>query len=208
MSRILLFAFVAALAACGSTTSSGPATHLLGRVNSSSFPLEAPVAIEASSDDGRVVRAELAADGSFDLALGVDGTWELRVFLPNGGGHQIAIAREGHFDRGFVTQGVVTARLGVVWLPPAGTTDVWRITEEKGDTCVEGRLADGSACVVVEAIVSCADGPRRPTDDPTSLLLGAGEFVDLPGSERGVRYALASRAPPPILYECPPLTPP
>jgi hypothetical protein len=207
MARSTLLVLVPLLAACGGTSST-PATHLQGRVATSSFPLEPPVAVGGNSDDGRTVRADLAADGSFDLPLGVDGVWELRVFLSNGGSHQIALARDGHFDRALVTQGVVTARLGVVWLPPAGTTDVVRLTESQGSECVEGKLSDGSACVVVEAIVTCADGPRQPIDDPTSLLLGAGAFADLPGSERGVRFALASRTPPPTLYECPAPTPP
>lgn len=192
--RIALFCM---FAACGSQARHARVT---GRIDVGSFE-STPNRVEALGDDGAYEETSLEPSGAFALAVGLENVWSLRV-VTDRGAHPIALSRRGHFDRGFIAQGRAEARLGTVWLPTADT-DVTRLDEREAGGCIEGRLADGSPCAVLEALSSCADGPRRPTDDPTALLLGTGALRELPGAQAGVRYAISSHVPPPILWECP-----
>lgn len=193
------------LSACGG---GGPAAsaRAVGVVELSSFAPPLPTGVEARADDGEVRVAPLQSGGGFSLALSADKAWSFRVIFEGGAGHPLAIPRTGHFDRAIVSGGRVDANFGTIWLPPP-TADVTRVNEQDGASCAGGRLEDGTPCTVMEALVSCADGPARPVDDPTTLLLGTGALADLPGADRGTRYVVPSRAPPPILWECPALQP-
>ncbi|MFZ5445171.1 MAG: hypothetical protein ACOZQL_34595 [Myxococcota bacterium] len=202
MRRTALLALVLFFAGCGGL-GDGPHAHATGQLDLASFPAPPPDGVEALSSDGERRQTALAADGRFDLPLTLEKTWSFRVTFSSGGGYPLALARDGHFDRALVADGRVAADLGTVWLPPAGS-DVTRVPESDAARCVAGRLDSGAPCAVLEALTSCADGPTRPTDDPTSLLLGTGTLGELPGAARGVRYALPSHVPPPILWECPP----
>ena len=182
-----------------------PSAHLTGHLELASFPAPAPTALEATDDQGEVRTTTLGADGAFDLKLDPEQTWTFRVTSETGG-YPVALPRLGHFDRGLVTEGPVEARLGRVWLPDAGS-DVTRVQQSEAASCPDGQLESGAACAVLEALVSCADGPARPVEDPTSLWLGAGTLGDLPGAQAGVRYAVPSHVPPPILWECGPPQP-
>lgn len=191
----------AALAGCGG---SGASAHATGTVAAQGFPVTA-VRFEARSTQGEVSGVALGADGAFDVPLALERTWTFHVIDANGVEYPVALPRDGHYDRGLVSSGRVEARLGTVWLPPQ-SIDVTRVPEREGAQCVDGQK-DGTPCAVLEALVSCADGPARPVEDPTSLLLGTGVLSDLPGTDRGVKYAVPSRVPPPILWECPPQQP-
>lgn len=154
--------------------------------------------VEAQGDDGTLHVTTLTDDGTFDLEVPPEGTWSLRIV--GAAVWPVALARQGHFDRALITQGRATGRLGTLWVP--SSAEVTRVLLANEATCVEGRLTDGGACAVLEALVSCADGPQRPLDDPPSLLLGTGTLAELPGTSAGVRYAVSARVPPPILWEC------
>jgi hypothetical protein len=192
------------LAGCGGAALSNPSARATGTVDLSTFPTPPPNEVRATSDDGEVRTGAIASDGSFQVDLGPDQVWSFRVTFAAGGGYPIALPRTGHFDRGLETQGRAPAVLGTIWLPPAGS-DVTRVFEANAASCPDGRASDGSPCAVLESLVTCADGPARPTDDPTGLVLGTGTLGDLPGASGGMRYALPSHVPPPILWECPPM---
>jgi hypothetical protein len=188
---------------CDFTNAPPPSARLTGRLDRASFPLGAPTHLEAIADDGTTLRAELADTGTFELPLTLRQTWALRFSTDGGPSFPLALARPGHFDRGVIVQGRAEARLGVVWLPPPETPEVTRLVESQAARCLDGRLEDQTPCAVIESLVSCADGPPRPLEDPTSLLLGVGSLRELPGAGDGVRYVVASWVPPPILWECP-----
>jgi hypothetical protein len=189
------------LAACGSGGETK--ARALGTVDLSSFEAPRPVAFEARADDDEVQLAALDKSGAFSLALSPDQTWSFRVVIENDAGVSLAIPRRGHFDRAVVSAGRVDANFGTIWLPPP-SSDVARVAPKDAATCEAGRLQDGTPCAVLEALVSCAEGPPAPVTDSTTLLLGTGALSDLPGSSRGRRYVVPSRSPPPILWECTP----
>lgn len=190
-----------ALAACGGPL---PQAHLAGRVDVASFGATSAT-VQATSDEGDLATATPGADGAFTLALPLGHAWTLAV-VAGQESHPVAIARQGHFDRGFDAQGPASEQLGRLWLPPPGTA-LKVLPQAEAGQCTDGATSSGEACVVDEAFVACADPPMRPLEDPTSLFLGAGTLAELPGASRGVRYAVTSLVPPPILFACT-VTPP
>jgi hypothetical protein len=186
------------LAACGSP--SGPLAHVTGQVDLSTFPQPTPTSVEATDQDGHLKPGTLSEDGRFDLRLAPDHTWSFRVVF-EGGGYPIALPREGHFDRALVAMGQVEAPLGEVWLPPAGSS-VTALPQSESARCPAGRLEDGTPCAVDQVQLTCTDFSRAAGPAPAGLLLGNGSLADLPGAARGVRYAIPSRVPPPVVMEC------
>lgn len=202
ISRVLLivaFSFTA----CGTALTHATAS---GTVDVSSFGTPAPSSVLALAEDGTLVSATLGADGTFSLPLAVDHLWSLRLGNDANDSWPLALARVGHFDRALQVSGPTTVKLGTVWLPPRDA-DVTRVPQAQSDRCPAGRLDDGTPCAVMEATVSCADGPERPAEDPTSLLLGTGTLDQLPGASTGTSYAVPSFVPPPIIWLCPGQTP-
>ncbi|MGV3620802.1 MAG: hypothetical protein ACO1OB_08290 [Archangium sp.] len=172
---------LALLAACGPELPQRAV--LVGHIDAST--LHDARTFQTLADDGAGHSAAIDDGGGFELEVELQQAWSLRVARSDGTVVPIALARAGHFDRALMAQGRVTVALGEVWAP--STREVRRVFDRQ--PCV-----DDASCVWLEPLVTCADGPTHRVQTP-SLFLSA----ELPDG-----YAVTSRAPPALLWECAP----
>jgi hypothetical protein len=165
--RFLAFLPVAVLAAaCGSASKAPPdPSTVSGSAAATTFP-SAPSAVTATDEGGRAVRAPVAADGSFSLALAKSHTYTLAFATPTGNVSIVFPRATGKLDKSFtVKSDGALVRLGRVHYlakAPAGGFHVTSAaggttpkTEQTGESGDQGNCVD---CVNDDGKTSCEAG--------------------------------------------------
>jgi len=127
MKYALLLAFAAlGVAGCSAAAKRSDTSTIDGSVSSASFS-STPVAVQAIDEHGRLVRSDVAKDGTFQLQLGRGHRWALEVVLASGTEPIVFPRANNNVDATFrVVGGGARVSLGSV--RHVGAADAWSVT--------------------------------------------------------------------------------